>query len=269
MRMSAPAVGIEKPDLSIVMPCYNEEAIIGFTIPKLAQAFDKAGYRLELVAVDNGSADRTGEIIRQLAEKYASVVFHRVEKNEGYGWGVLCGMQVCTADWVGIIPADGQVDAEDVVLLFETALASDGRVLAKVRRRFRMDGLTRKVVSTGFNVFIRVLWPRLESIDINGSPKILPRAVMRAMKLRSKDWFLDAEMMVKAHHMGVRVREVNVFARLRGNGLSHVRMSTCWLFLKRLLQFRFSHGWQTDVHPVPRGAEFMNQGLESSSGVRS
>lgn len=264
--MSTPAIGMEKPDLSIVMPCYNEEAILGFTLPKLVQAFEKAGYRLELVAVDNGSKDRTGEIIRGFVEKYpSSVVFHRVEQNQGYGWGVLSGMQVCTADWVGIIPADGQVDAEDVVLLFETALVSDGKVLAKVRRRFRMDGVLRKIVSTSFNVLIRVLWPRLESIDVNGSPKILPRALVQAMKLRSKDWFLDTEMMVKAHYMGIRIMEVNVFARLRGNGLSHVRASTCWQFLKRILQFRLSPAWQTDVHPVPLSAI---QELQSGSGIR-
>ena len=261
--MSTPAHCIEKPDLSIVMPCYNEEAILGFTIPKLVQAFERSEYRLELIAVDNVSLDRTGEIIRRFQGKYPAVVFHRVEQNQGYGWGILSGMQLCSAEWVGIVPADGQVDAEDVVLLFETALASDGRVLAKVRRRFRMDGVTRKIVSVGFNALIRVLWPRLESIDVNGTPKILPRRVMQAMKLRSKDWFLDAEMMVKAHHMGLRVLEVNVFARLRGNGLSHVRPSTCWQFLQRLVQFRLSRSWQTDVHPLPADAVTMRGALES------
>lgn len=266
--MSTPAQAIQKPDISIVMPCYNEELIIGFTIPKLAQAFHKAGYRLELIAVDNGSSDRTGEIIRDLAKKYPAVVPYRVDKNEGYGWGVLCGMEICTADWVGHIPADGQVDADDVVRLFETALLSDGRVLAKVRRRFRMDGLNRKVVSAAFNILIRAMWPHLESIDINGTPKILPRSILRAMNLRSKDWFLDAEMMVKAHRMGLRVMEVNVFARLRGNGLSHVRPSTCWLFIRRLVQFRLSPQWQSDFHPVPLRTDAISPHFESGSGVR-
>ena len=52
-----------RPHLSIVMPCYNEEAIVGYTIPRLITTFERAGYTLELVAVDNGSHDRTGEII--------------------------------------------------------------------------------------------------------------------------------------------------------------------------------------------------------------
>src|SRR5205085_1611544 len=155
---------------------------------------------------------------------------HRVEVNEGYGNGVLAGLPLCTAPWVGVIPADGQVDAEDVVRLYDAAVVAGDRVVAKVRRRFRMDGPLRKVVSVGYNLLVRALWPRLESIDVNGSPKLMPRAVVTAMRLESKRWFLDPELMIKAHYLGVRVIEFNVFARMRGNGLSHVRPGTCWEF---------------------------------------
>ncbi len=229
-----------EPELSFVMPCYNEEEIIGYTIPRFAAAFKKAGIRLELIAVDNGSRDRTGEMIREMAASEPSIVYHRVEVNEGYGNGVLSGIQVCRAPWVGIIPCDGQVDAEDVVALFDTVKTTNGNVLAKVRRRFRMDGLWRKVVSVTYNVMVRALWPRLGSIDVNGSPKILPRTALEAMDLKSKTWFLDPEIVIKAHYMGLRVLEFNVFARMRGNGLSHVRVMTCWEFLRNLMIFRFS-----------------------------
>ena len=115
-----------------------------------------------------------------------------------------------------------------------------GLALGKVRRRFRMDGVMRKVISIAYNVLIKVLWPKIGSIDINGSPKILQRDVLRALELQSKDWFLDPEIMIKSHYLGVRVLEMNVFARMRGNGLSHVRASTCFEFFKNLLKFRFS-----------------------------
>ncbi len=229
-----------EPELSFVMPCYNEEEIIGYTIPRFAAAFKKAGIKLELIAVDNGSRDRTGELIREMAANEPSIVYHRVEVNEGYGNGVLCGLKVCRAPWVGIIPCDGQVDAEDVVALFDAVKTTKGNVLGKVRRRFRMDGLWRKVVSVSYNLMVRVLWPRLGSIDVNGSPKILPRDAINSMELKSKNWFLDPEIVIKAHYMGLRVLEFNVFARMRGNGLSHVRVMTCWEFLRNLMIFRFS-----------------------------
>jgi glycosyltransferase involved in cell wall biosynthesis len=222
------------------MPCYNEEAIVGQTVRRVLAAFERAGIAIELVAVDNGSRDRTGEILRELSAEFPQVVVERVDVNIGYGNGILSGLLLCTADWIGVIPADGQVDAEDAVRLFEDAVACGEPVIAKARRRFRMDGPARKVVSIGYNVFFRSLWPGVDSLDINGLPKIMPRDVVQRMQLTSRQWFLDPEIMIKAHYLGVRVLEYNVFARMRGSGLSHVRASTCWEFFTALLRYRFS-----------------------------
>jgi len=234
------------PHVSFIMPCYNEEEIVGYTIPKLVQAFAAAGLRLELVAVDNGSTDRTGELLARLAAEHQGIKHTRVAVNEGYGNGVLHGIPLCTGPWIGIIPADGQVDAEDVVRLYEAAAATGGRVVAKVRRRFRMDGVRRKLVSTAYNLFVRLLWPGLRSIDVNGSPKLLPADVLHAMRLASRDWLLDPEIMIKAHYMGLRVLEFNVFARMRSAGLSHVRASTCSEFFRELLVARFTSRWHVE-----------------------
>ena len=229
-----------RPDVSIVMPCYNEASIVEYTVRRLVSAFAERQWQLELVTVDNGSTDATGAILARLEAELPGVVRHRVEQNQGYGNGILAGLPLCQSDWVGTIPADGQVDAEDVVRLFEAVVASNGWVLAKVRRRFRMDGLWRKVVSVLYNLFVLALWPRLGSIDVNGSPKLFPRRAYEAMELQSKDWLLDPEIMIKAHRLGLTVLELNVFARMRGNGLSHVRATTCWQFFHRLLAFRYS-----------------------------
>jgi len=229
----------KQPDLTLIMPCYNEEESVGITVRRLVAAFEGAGIDLELVAVDNGSRDRTGEILARLAGEHACVRPHRVEVNQGYGFGLLSGIPLARGKWVGFIPADGQIDAEDVVRLYEAAAESNGNVVAKARRRFRMDGLQRKIVSIAYNLMIRMLWPRLDSLDVNGTPKILPRDALLAMRLESRGWFLDPEIMIKAHAMGMRVLEYNVFARMRGNGVSHVRASTCWEFFRNLLVWRF------------------------------
>ncbi|CAN5590429.1 glycosyltransferase family 2 protein [soil metagenome] len=227
------------PEISLIVPCYNEQDVLPYTIPQLVHAFAEDGHRLELVACDNGSTDRTGEIISRFVAEGLPIVHHRVEKNEGYGNGILQSIPVCSAPWIGVIPADGQVDAEDAARLFKILKQTDGRVLGKVRRRFRMDGLSRKVVSVLYNGFVWVLWPGIGSIDVNGLPKIIHRDVIAALDLESKDWFLDPEIMIKAHYLGVRVLEMNVFARMRSNGLSHVRPSACVEFLVNLLRFRF------------------------------
>ena len=233
------ALGGAAPQLSLVMPCYNEEESVENTIRRLLSAFEAAGYALELVAVDNGSKDRTGAILRELAGRYPAVRPVTLAVNEGYGNGLLSGVPHCRAAWVGFVPADGQVDAEDVVRLYEAAATSHGDVVAKARRRFRMDGLQRKVISVTYNMMVRLLWPRLDSLDVNGTPKILSREALLAMRLESRGWFLDPELMIKAHYMGLRVLEFNVFARMRGSGVSHVRMGACWEFIRQLLAFRF------------------------------
>jgi glycosyltransferase involved in cell wall biosynthesis len=250
MSTAASSFAASRPDLSFVMPCYNEEAIVVQTVRRLLDAFARARVSIELVAVDNGSRDRTHALLTELAAEHPEIRVHRVEVNQGYGYGVLSGFPLCRGRWVGVIPADGQVDAEDAVRLYEDAVATGEPVLAKARRRFRMDGTARRVVSIAYNLFFRMLWPRVASLDINGLPKIMPREVVERMSLSSRQWFLDPEIMIKAQYLGVRVLEYNVFARMRGSGLSHVRASTCWEFFVTLLRYRVSSDlarWRRDA----------------------
>lgn len=227
------------PLLSLIMPCYNEEDVIGYTIPRLVKAFQDQGYPLELIACDNGSKDGTRRIIQEMIEEGYPVKLSIVEVNQGYGNGVLQSIPACTGEWIGIIPADGQVDAEDVVRVYESVSRSNGMVLGKVFRRFRLDGVWRNIVTTLYNLFMLMLWPQIGSYDVNGSPKMLHRNVLAAMKLESKDFLLDPEIMIKAGYMGVTVIEMNVFSRMREHGQSNVQVTTIWMFIRTLLTFRF------------------------------
>lgn len=236
------------------MPCYNEERIAGYSIRRLINAFTREGYVLELVAVDNGSRDGTGEIIRGLAADHPEIVHVRVESNRGYGYGIRQGYSSCTSAWVGHIPADSQVDADDVVRLFEAALISGEKVLAKVRRRFRMDGVSRRVVTLTYNTLIRVLWPRLSTFDVNAVPKIFPREFLDAFKLESDGWAIDPEIIVKSYHLRTPVLEFNIMSRQRGGGTSHVRVSTATELFWSLIELRFSgklRQWKEDLRRSP------------------
>lgn len=229
----------EAPLLSLIMPCYNEEDVIGYTIPRLVQAFAYNGYPLELVACNNGSSDRTGILIEEFIEQGYPIVLKTIEVNQGYGNGILESVPLCTGTLIGIIPADGQVDAEDVVRVYESVARSNGLALGKVFRRFRLDGAWRSFISMFYNLFMIALWPKIGSVDVNGNPKIMHRAVMEAMELESRDWLLDPEILIKAGYMGINVIEMNAFARMREHGVSHVQVATIWNFVSMLFAFRF------------------------------
>jgi glycosyltransferase involved in cell wall biosynthesis len=231
-----------EPTLSLVIPCYNESEVLRNTITRLVEAFGNKRVQLELVLVDNGSSDDTGAIIDQLIAEGLPVVKERVETNIGYGYGVLRGLTRCRGRLVGFTCADGQVDALDVLRVFDVASSVRSPKLVKVRRRFRMDGFTRKIVSIFYNGLANVVFWRLGSIDINGNPKIFPREYLDRMQLQSEDWFLDAEVMIRARQLGLDVIEMNVFAHMREGGKSNVRASTCWEFIKNLAHYRMSPG---------------------------
>ncbi len=228
------------PEISLVMPCYNEEACLRNTARGLLQAFANRRIALELVLVDNGSRDRTGEIIDELIAEGLPVVKVSIPVNRGYGHGILEGLKRCSAPFIGYLCADGQVSAEDTVRVYTLVKDTDGRILVKVRRRFRQDGWKRKITSVCYNGLMLLLFGRLEVIDINGSPKIFSRDAFCRMRLESNDWFLDPEIMIKAKHLGLTPLEMNVRGLHRQGGKSNVRYSTVLEFVKNILRYRFT-----------------------------
>ena len=101
-----------------------------------------------------------------------------------------------------------------------------------------MDGFKRKVISTIYNLMVNGLWGGLGSIDINGSPKMFPREYLSEMELRSVDWWLDAEILIRAKQLGLPVFEMNVFAQMRADGESNVNMGTVSEFLRNIARWR-------------------------------
>lgn len=235
---------IERPvELSLVMPCYNEEECLEFTVPPLVQTFEEAGIALEVILVDNGSTDRTAAIIDGLIARGLPIVKAAVPVNRGQGLGILTGMRLTRGRYVGHLCADGQVAPESVLLIYRALLAADRYTLAKARRRFRQDSWIRKIVSIGFNAIMLAVYPGMPSLDVNGYPKIMPAEVLRTMELISTDWFLEAEIMLKARYLRLMVLEIDVPGYLRKGGHSHVRARTVLEFLRNILIYRFGGPW--------------------------
>jgi glycosyltransferase involved in cell wall biosynthesis len=113
-----------QPDLSLAIPCFNEEELLANTVGRLWDVFESRGVRLEMVLVDNGSTDGTGAVIDRLIEQGLPVTKKTIAVNAGYGNGILVGLAACRGRWVGILHADGQVEPEDVLRVYEVANGS-------------------------------------------------------------------------------------------------------------------------------------------------
>jgi hypothetical protein len=102
-----------------------------------------------------------------------------------------------------------------------------------------------------YNLTMCVLFPGMGSIDVNGNPKLLPRACLERMRLVSKDWFLDAEILIQARRLRVPVVEVDVVGHARAGGASSVRAGTCWEFARNILRYRLRRAGRVDPRAEP------------------
>jgi len=239
MRSQEPANYLSMTyELSLVVPLFNEEENVQVVAESLVSELEKNQVDYELILVNNGSFDKTPDLVESLAGRNARIKAVHVAKNEGYGWGILSGLRRCQGRYLGYVWGDNQVRAEDVIRVFNHLRGMD-LDLCKVKRISRKDGVHRYLLTKVYNY---VLFPFLFSVpsrDINGCPKIFKREVFEALNLVSKDWFIDPEIMIKAHERGFKIGEIPVVFHRREKGVSKVRFSTMMEFTLNLLKYKF------------------------------
>jgi glycosyltransferase involved in cell wall biosynthesis len=224
--------------ISLVLPAYNEAAGLQDVAEGLMLALDQAAISYELILVDNGSSDGTGGIIDSLVRQDVRVKKVHVLVNQGFGYGILCGLQATMGNLIGYMGSDGQVAPDDVAKVYELLRSQQDCDIAKVRRDIRGDGLLRKLQSRVFNALLRIFFG-IRSQDVNGSPKIMRRTVLTRLNLQSKDWFIDAEVMIKASKLGLRVAEHSISFHARAEGKSNVNTVTIFEFLRNMVRYRW------------------------------
>jgi glycosyltransferase involved in cell wall biosynthesis len=219
--------------MSLVLPLFNEAEGVERIIAALTEVLDQERIPYQLVLVNNGSTDETGLILAELAHGNSAVHVTTVPVNEGYGWGILCGLREATGDIVGFMCADGQVAPRDIAAVYRSLIGGNAD-LSKVVRVSRQDGFKRYVMSVVYNGLFRFVFG-IKARDINGTPKLMWRTRFAELELTSKDWFIDAELMIGVTRLGFQVSEVEVDFLPRNHGDSNVRLSTSLEFLRNML----------------------------------
>lgn len=229
--------------ISLVLPFYNEEKGAQSVIEGLARQLEEERIDYELVVVENGSVDRTEFILKKIADANPRVRMVAVPVNQGYGWGILRGLSAASGDLLGFLCGDGQISPLDVSRVASQALREPA-VISKVKRVTRQDGWKRKIVSRIYNFLFSFVFGVTDT-DVNGTPKIFSRSIYNQLKLDSKDWFIDAEFMIKAARMKKPVKCVSVDFFSRTTGQSNVRMGTVGEFLKNMLVCRLKGAYRS------------------------
>ena len=202
--------GSARPRLTFFFPAYNEEENIAETVRRaLDEIGPLAGGSIEVLAVDDGSTDRTAQIADELAAADPRVRVHHQE-NRGYGGALRAGFANARGELVCFSDGDLQFDLREMSRLLDRL--SDERRPVDVVIGYRMkrrDPPHRIFIAKTYNAIVSVLFG-LRVRDIDCAMKVFRREVFDGLRLDADSPFLSAELLIKLRARGERIAQVGV-----------------------------------------------------------
>ena len=200
--------------LSIILPAFNEAANIRHVVEEAYRTIPTLTPIFEIIVVNDGSKDGTGDICDQLVEEFPDVRIVHHPRNRGYGAALKSGIERARYDIIFFTDSDRQFDLKEVAALLEETDAYD--IVAGYRAR-RQDPPYRLLFAWGWNILVRiVLGVRIRDIDC--AFKAFKRHVFDRIQIRSTGAMVNAEIFAQASAFGMTVKEVPVshFPRRHG-----------------------------------------------------
>lgn len=201
------------PPLSIVIPAHNEAGNIAGVVNEVIEVLSPH-FTLDVVVVDDGSADDTAAVIPRLEP--VRVVIH--PERSGKTAALRTGMLAARGVWVATMDGDGQNDPQDIVVMTEGLdlnVVGDIGIVGGVRKT-RNDGSSRKFASRFANRLRRTLLND-DCPDTGCGLKLIPREVFLAFPYFDA---LHRYLPAFTRHLGYETRYVRVNDRPRGDGVS-------------------------------------------------
>lgn len=229
--------------LSIVLPCYNEQDNIHALMQRLDEV--AATYSdLEIILVNNGSTDNSAAVFSTELAGRDSRIFKvvNVEKNIGYGFGILSGLRAAAGDVLAVTHADRQTDPLDVLRALDVYdSAHDDMLMVKGARKNRK--ISEAVFSYGMGLIASVaLGKRLT--EINAQPKLFSKRFFQMVEQAApNDFALDTYLLFKARELG-RVIEIPVFFAKRVAGEAKGGSGSSWKTRWKLIRRCYSYIWK-------------------------
>ena len=230
-------------ELSIIILCYRAGESARDFVQKTLQALEASNIKnYELVLVGNylkDLQDVTPQVVADIAANDLRIRYIAKIKEGMMGWDMRSGLGVARGRYLAVIDGDGQMPIDDIAKVYKK-IKNENLDLVKTFRIQRGDSMWRKCISFIYNYVFHILFPGLHSKDINAKPKIFTREAFEKFHLTYDDWFIDAEIMIRARRLHSRIGEIpTVFIGLTGRR-SFVRIGTIFEFLWNLIQYRIN-----------------------------
>jgi glycosyltransferase involved in cell wall biosynthesis len=223
--------------LSLIMPAHNESENLRWLLPHIDEVLPRMFERFDVIIVDDGSTDGTGDVAKEIAAKLGmdlKVVRH--EHKSGYGAAVGDGLRAADMDYAAFTDSDGQLDVADLDKLVPLL---DGADMVGGWRTSREDPAFRSVISGVFNRLV-LLTLAIDVKDVNCALKIIKTPMLKRMTLHSRSALINAEMYWKTARLGGRYVQVGVPHHPRTMGRrSGGRLIPILRASKELVQIRF------------------------------
>jgi len=185
------------------MPAYEEEKNLSDTVEPLVELLKTIPVQYELLIINDGSKDKTGEIAENLAEKHPQVKAIHHEKNKGYGGAQLTGFKNAKGKYIMLIPSDNQFSQEDLPQYLEEIKNAD---LIIGYRKSRVDPKRRDILAKIYNFSLRLLFGlKIKDIDW---VKLYKKEFIDSTEIESKSANIDTELVIKAKRKGLVIKEV-------------------------------------------------------------
>ena len=144
---------MKQPELSVIIPAYNEEDSISEFVSSVLVATKHIG-PVEIIVIDDGSLDATASIVNQISTDYPEVSLLRLYKNSGHMAAITAGLKNCSGNWVVTIDADGQDDPQLIPKMINECAANNAQICFMGRENRSNDPLRHRIFSPVFYKFL-------------------------------------------------------------------------------------------------------------------
>jgi glycosyltransferase involved in cell wall biosynthesis len=196
----------EAAAISVFFPCYNEQDNVARTVEQALAVLEKLNADFEVIIVDDGSADATGQIAEEIAGRNSKVRVVHHPANLGYGAALRSGFEAATKKLVFYTDGDGQFDISEMPPLLPLIEQYD---IVSCYRLNRQDNLIRKINAWCWTKFVCLLFG-MRIRDIDCAFKLYKTQIFDKINLLSAGALIDTEILARAIRKGYTVTQSGV-----------------------------------------------------------